>query len=318
METAEILDVTAIEPKYKHPRIFEKFDALDKGEAFIIHNDHDPKPLYYQLLGERGNVFNWEYLENGPEWWKVKIGKHNDEQVDSTIGELVSSDYRKAEVFKKFGLDFCCGGKKTLSKACEEKGLDIVEIEKELKSLESTDTNKSENYTEWELDFLADYILNTHHKYVSKAIPVIFEYTQKVAKVHGNRHPEVIDIADKFLDVAQELNSHMVKEEELLFPYIKEMEKAQKENAKLSIPSFGSIKNPIRMMEFEHENAGGVLEFIKKLANNYTPPDDACTTYRLSYAKLQEFEEDLHKHIHLENNILFPKAIELEAKLLGQ
>ena len=112
MEKIDILDVTVIEPRLKHPTIFENFDALSEGQAFIIHNDHDPKPLYYQLLGERGNIFRWEYLEEGPEFWKVKISKLDSDKIDPTIGELVASDYRKAEVFRKFGLDFCCGGKK--------------------------------------------------------------------------------------------------------------------------------------------------------------------------------------------------------------
>ena len=112
METIEILDVTVIEPRFKHPTIFQKFDELQKGDAFIIHNDHDPKPLYYQLLAERGNVFTWQYHEEGPQWWKVQISKLKAGEKESTIGDLVTSDFRKAEVFKKFGLDFCCGGKK--------------------------------------------------------------------------------------------------------------------------------------------------------------------------------------------------------------
>src|SRR5690606_22997516 len=126
METTDILDVTAIEPKFKHPRIFEKFDALDKGESFIIHNDHDPKPLYYQLLGERGNIFNWEYLEQGPEWWKVKISKKGTNETDETLGELVAKDLRKAQVFKKYGLDYCCGGKKKVKQGCSKKRNEII------------------------------------------------------------------------------------------------------------------------------------------------------------------------------------------------
>ena len=132
----EKLDVTVIEPRFKHPTIFEHFDALSGGQAFIIHNDHDPKPLYYQMIAERGQIFNWEYLLEGPDFWEVKITKLNDGEKSETIGEMVASDYRKAEVFRKYGLDFCCGGKKTLEKACEKKGLDVVEVKKALKAVE--------------------------------------------------------------------------------------------------------------------------------------------------------------------------------------
>ncbi len=315
METFNILDVTIIEPRFTHPIILERFDDLLEGQAFIIHNDHDPKPLYYQLLGERGNIFNWEYLEEGPEYWKVKISKLSANEANPTIGELVASDYRKAEVFKKFGLDFCCGGKKTLQEACKSKGLDVVQIEKELTAVDSIFVLPSEDYDSWNIDFLADYILNTHHQYVKRAIPVIYEYTQKVASVHGDRHPEALTIAELFLTVSDELNRHMCKEEDILFPYVKHLSIAEKNGMLVESPSFGTVKGPISIMEHEHDEVGKLLEKIKALSNNYTPPADACTTYKLAYSKLQEFENDLHKHVHLENNILFPKAIELEKRL---
>ncbi|MBL7892880.1 MAG: iron-sulfur cluster repair di-iron protein [Bacteroidia bacterium] len=315
METIDILDVTVIEPRLKHPTIFQKFDLLEKGDSFVVHNDHDPKPLYYQLLAERGNIFTWQYLEEGPEWWKVQIGKLKEGEKEATIGDMVSKDFRKAEVFKKFGLDFCCGGKKTLTKACKEKGLDVVQIEKELKAVEEKMASPSQDFNSWDLGFLADYIVNTHHKYVLQAMPVIFEYTQKVAKVHGERNPEAIEIANLFLKVVDELNRHMMKEENVLFPYIKILASTKKNLKNLEPSPFGTIENPVRMMEKEHELVGELMENIKKLSHNYTPPAQACTTFRLSYAKLKEFEDDLHQHIHLENNILFPKAIALEIDL---
>lgn len=317
MNTTNILDVTVIEPRLKHPTIFQKFDALEQGESFVIHNDHDPKPLYYQLLAERGNTFTWQYLEEGPQWWKVKIAKLKAGEKEPTIGELVTKDFRKAEVFKKFGLDFCCGGKKTLTKACAEKGLDVVQIEKELKEIDEQPAKSSQDYTSWDLGFLADYIVNTHHKYVLQSMPVIFEYTQKVAKVHGDNHPEAIEIANTFLKVVDELNRHMMKEENVLFPYIKILASAKKDGENIEPSPFGTIENPVRMMEHEHDMVGEWMENINKLSGGYTPPAHACTTFRLSYAKLKEFEDDLHQHIHLENNILFPKAIALEKELLG-
>lgn len=317
MCSMNILDVTVLEPRLKHPTIFQKFDALEKGEELVIHNDHDPKPLYYQLLAERGNVFAWHYLEEGPEWWKVKIAKYKDGEKEASIGELVTKDFRKAEVFKKFGLDFCCGGKKTLSKACQEKGLDIVQIEKELQEVDQKSSAPSQDFNKWELDFLADYIVNTHHKYVIQSMPIIFEYTQKVSKVHGERRPEVIEIAELFIKIMDELNHHMMKEENVLFPYIKILVATKKSSENLKPSPFGTIKNPVNMMEMEHEQVGELLERIKELSDNFTPPENACNTHRVSFAKLKEFEEDLHQHIHLENNILFPKAIALEQELLG-
>src|SRR5665811_998726 len=195
--TAEnILNVTLLEPRQKHPTIFVRFDELAEGESLTIHNDHDPKPLYYQLLGERGNVFTWEYLEEGPVWWKVKIRKNITGENDETLGELAAKDLRKAQVFKKYGLDFSCGGKKTVKEACAEKGLDVTKVEQELQTADKNITgSRPLPYNDWSLDFLADYIANTHHSYVKKMIPDLRSYSSKVASVHGNRHPELFAIS---------------------------------------------------------------------------------------------------------------------------
>ncbi len=193
-EKDNILNVTLIEPKLKHPTIFVRFDELQPGESLTIHNDHDPKPLYYQLLGERGNIFTWEYLEQGPQLWRVKISKRTAGESDETLGEIAAKDLRKAEVFKKYGLDFCCGGKKTVKEACAEKGIDVTKVEQEL---QTADKNVSPArplpYNEWELDFLADYITNTHHRYVKKTLPDLRSYAIKVANVHGATASGVID-----------------------------------------------------------------------------------------------------------------------------
>ncbi|WP_347160025.1 iron-sulfur cluster repair di-iron protein [Pontibacter chitinilyticus] len=311
----DILDVTVLEPRLKHPTIFDRFDQLQGGEAFIIHNDHDPKPLYYQLLGERGNSFKWEYLEQGPEVWEVLLSKLNRETGD-TVGELVAKDFRKAQVFKKYGIDFCCGGKKSVKQVCEEKGLDATKVEQELQALPDASTTNETDYASWEPAFLADYIVNVHHKYVREAIPVLYEYTSKIARVHGKRHPELLEIAKHFVNVANELEAHMPKEERVLFPFIKQLAEAQKSGVKLDKPAFGTIQNPINMMEMEHEVAGNDMEAIRELSGNYTLPEDACATYTVAYKKLQEFEEDLHRHIHLENNILFPKTLEMEKEVI--
>ncbi len=310
-----ILNVTLLEPRQKHPTIFVRFDELAEGESLTIHNDHDPKPLYYQLLGERGNIFTWEYLEEGPEWWKVRISKKISGENDETLGQIAAKDLRKAQVFKKYGLDFCCGGKKTVKEACAEKGLDVTKVEKELQQADTMQSSRPLPYGDWSLDFLADYIVNTHHSYVHKNLPDIKAYAEKVMRVHGNRHPELSRIHQLVEGIYAELMAHMVKEEKVLFPYIKELVAVKNNTRPLHAAAFGTVQNPINMMEMEHELVGKNLEEIRQLSNNYLLPEDACASYSLLYRMLDEFEDDLHLHIHLENNILFPKALEIEKNL---
>lgn len=310
-----ILNVTLLEPRQKHPTIFARFDDLSEGESLTIHNDHDPKPLYYQLLGERGNIFNWEYLEQGPEWWKVRISKRISGENDETLGQIAAKDLRKAQVFKKYGLDFCCGGKKTVKEACAEKGLDVTKIEQELQQADKNSVTRPLPYDDWSLDFLADYIVNTHHSYVKKALPDLRTYAAKVARVHGNRHPELIAIQQLVEEVNAELTTHLLKEEKVLFPYIKEMVTSANNGQPAAHKAhFGTVQNPISMMEMEHEMAGQALQEIRTRSDNFSLPDDACASYSLLYRMLDEFESDLHIHVHLENNILFPKALSMEKK----
>ena len=313
--TENILNVTSLEPRQKHPTIFVRFDELAEGDSLTIHNDHDPKPLYYQLLGERGNIFVWEYLEQGPESWKVKITKRVSTAAEETLGAIAAADLRKAEVFKKYGLDFCCGGKKTVKEACAEKGLDVTKIEQELQQADKMPSSRPIPYADWPLDFLADYIVNTHHSYVIKNLPDIIVYAEKVMKVHGNHHPELVQVNQLVQAINAELRSHLVKEEKVLFPYIKELVDAERNTTLLHAAHFGTVQNPINMMEMEHEEVGKNLATIRQLTHKYTLPEDACASYSLLYRLLDEFEEDLHLHIHLENNILFPKALAIE-KLL--
>lgn len=314
MQAEDILDVTIIDPNLKHQVIFNTFDALVPGEHFVIFNDHDPKPLYHQLLSERGPVFSWKYIQEGPEKWQVQITKTKVEYKE-TIGDLVAKDFRKAEVFKKYGIDFCCGGKKTVEEACIEKNISPDDLEKDLRKLDMLENSKENDFLQWELSFLADYIVSKHHNYVKQSLPVLSAYIQRVIEVHGGKHPELAKIGTHFSSLSQELLEHTKKEEQILFPYIKQMEIALKFSIPLSEAKFGSVQNPIELMEEEHENAGNELESIRQLTDNYNPPQDACTTYRVMYEKFKEFEEDLHQHIHLENNILFPKAIKMESEL---
>jgi len=230
---------------------------------------------------------------------------------EQIIGELVAQNYKTASVFKKFKIDFCCNGNRTISEACERKKLDPSQLINELRN---TIINVEQNidFNSWELDLLADYIEKTHHRYVLTKIEEIKPYLNKVTRVHGEHNPELKEIEILFNQSAQELSQHLQKEEMILFPFIRNMVNSKMEEKPLFFPHFGTVENPIAMMKHEHQNEGERFEKIAGLSNNYTPPSHACNTYRVTFALLKEFEDNLHQHIHLENNILFPKAIHLE------
>jgi len=235
--------------------------------------------------------------------------------AEQKVGEIVVADYRTAEVFKKFGIDFCCGGKKPLAKACADKGLNIAEVEQAIieKQKNGATTENESEFNQWRLDKLVDYILNRHHKYVNESTPILLEFTTKIARVHGQDHPELMEIKELFFKLAEELHNHMMKEEHVLFPFIKNLAEAKESN--VTFLGQRGIQNPISVMEHEHDIAGELMEKIKTLSSNFQFPVNACNSYRFTFQKLKEYEDDLHQHIHLENNILFPKAVELEKEL---
>ena len=232
------------------------------------------------------------------------------------IGELVARDYRTASVFKKYSIDFCCQGNRTIEEACEKKNIDTKKVLEDLVAIMEAKSESTTDYQSWPLDLLADYIEKKHHRYVQEKTLEIQPYLDKICKVHGERHPELLKIKEEFNASAGELAAHMKKEELILFPFIRKMTKAKLENTKVDAARFGTVKNPIQMMMNEHTVEGHRFMKIEELTNNYTPPQDACNTYRVSFALLKEFEQDLHLHIHLENNILFPRAIEIEKELI--
>jgi regulator of cell morphogenesis and NO signaling len=231
-----------------------------------------------------------------------------------TIGEYVAKDFRTASVFSKYGIDFCCKGNRTIEEACSKKGMNFELIEKEVNQLLEMKSDGAIDFQSWPVDLLVDYIEKTHHRYVEEKTPVLLAFLDKLCKVHGGAHPELFLINELFKGCAGELAQHMKKEELILFPFIKQMANATRTNQELEQPHFGTVVNPIAMMKHEHENEGERFVKIAELTNNYIPPADACNTYKVTFSMLQEFEQDLHKHIHLENNILFIKAIEMEKK----
>ncbi|MFC5048464.1 iron-sulfur cluster repair di-iron protein [Aquimarina hainanensis] len=234
--------------------------------------------------------------------------------AQKTVAEVVADNIKTAHVFKKYGIDFCCGGGITIQKACSNHNIDYDIVRNELMAIDQK--NKKEfDYNNWELGFLIDHIIHVHHTYVEESIGILLAYTEKVANVHGHHYPELIKIKELFLEVANELTTHMKKEELILFPFIKKLIKADQTQTPYASPHFGTVKNPVQMMEYEHENAGTIFKTIAKLTNNYTPPEEACNTFKALYAELDDFEQDLHLHIHLENNIVHPKAVALEKKV---
>jgi regulator of cell morphogenesis and NO signaling len=233
-----------------------------------------------------------------------------------TLGEIAAEDMHKALVLKKFGLDFCCGGKRTLAEACAAKNLPVETVEQALEAVvPDAAGNPTLHHREWPAAFLADYIVQVHHRYVRQILPELSAYAGKVARVHGDRHPELLEIRQLVQDISDEMTAHMFKEENILFPYIKILD--NKTGAHQAGAPFSTVQAPINMMEMEHESAGGIMARIRELTLDYTLPEGACGSYRLLYSLLEDFEKDLHIHVHLENNILFPKAIELE-KVKGE
>lgn len=239
---------------------------------------------------------------------------HKDSQKQ--IGQFVADDFRTAAVFANYGIDFCCKGDRTVEEVCQKNNIDSDDLLDKLIAVSIPKDQQSIDYKSWPLDLLADYIEKKHHRYVEEKIPVLRQFLDKLCKVHGQRHPELLEITALFIGSSKELSAHMKKEELILFPFIQRMVKAKLEGAGIQSPQFGTVENPIAMMKDEHENEGERFRTISELSNNYTPPADACNTYKVTFAMLDEFEKDLHLHIHLENNILFPEAIKLEQSLI--
>jgi regulator of cell morphogenesis and NO signaling len=242
----------------------------------------------------------------------------NYELANLTLSEIVKDNFHTAAIFEKYNLDFCCNGNRTLKEACTEKGVNSENIINEIEDLNSSEVKEEFRPDDWELDFLISYIINNHHSYVNRMLPVISAHVQKVASKHGENHPETKWIAEIFDSINVEMKNHMMKEERILFPHIIRHVGLSNNGMEEHMPYFGTIKNPIAMMEAEHQSAGDGMVKIRELTNNYTLPTDACETYKISFKELKEFEEDLHRHVHLENNILFPKAISLEESLSGK
>jgi regulator of cell morphogenesis and NO signaling len=230
-----------------------------------------------------------------------------------TLAQIVTSNHRTAAIFEKYHLDFCCKGKRSLQKACEEQKISITGVLNEINAIEGPITGTCQVIFPFErlsLTQLIDHIISTHHSYAKKELPQLFYYSQKVAARHGEQHPGLLRVFELVSSIKLEMEKHMEKEEFILFPRIRQLEKQIMTGIQPQVGS-GYLNDPIEIMEGEHDHAGNVMAEIRRLTNDYNPPANTCTTYRLCFAALQAFETDLHQHVHLENNILFPKALML-------
>lgn len=231
--------------------------------------------------------------------------------TERTVAEIVSEKLSRARVFELYGIDYCCGGKRPLGEICAERSLNADEIVQELKSADAAAPAEQVNFTEMQPGELCDEIVASHHDYLRRELPRLEPMIDKLAAKRGDVHPELPEVRDIYHAFEAEIFAHMMKEEQMLFPMIRQLADAE------SNPTLhcGSVTNPIRVMEMEHINAGDALAKMHELTSGYAPPEDACNTYQVMLAGLAELEENMHHHIHKENHILFPKAIERENEL---
>lgn len=233
--------------------------------------------------------------------------------ANTRVKEIAVANPGAKRVLEDAGVDYCCGGERPLHDACMSTGVSAEEILKRLQENSKQVGPEETNWTTAALCELTQHIITTHHKYVREQVPRVRALLDKVKSKHGENHPELADIEVRFFDLGQEMFGHMQKEEQILFPYIDRLERAILEKRSPEPPFFGTVRNPIHMMMQEHDSAGELLGEMRQLSAGYQPPKEACESYRELYRSLEEFEADMHTHVHLENNILFPRAVEMEA-----
>ena len=230
----------------------------------------------------------------------------------TTVGDIVAGDFRTAAVFEQFGIDFCCGGRHAFADACRRAAADPDTVKRALDALPPV-TDARDDVTAAPLEQLIDHIIATHHAYVRSALPTIAHYLERLVDAHGARHPELTRVLTVFRDLRAEFEQHLIKEEQVLFPYVRDLATTTRPCG-VSMSPFGTVENPIRMLEREHLEAGDEMREIRELTDGYEVPADGCATYAVCMAELSRFERDLHRHVHLENNVLFPRAIDLEGQ----
>jgi regulator of cell morphogenesis and NO signaling len=237
--------------------------------------------------------------------------------TEKTVREYALETPGATRVFEKLRIDYCCGGGRTLADACAAAGVEVAEVERLLRTADVSQSGASAEVPTGPLSGLIDYILEKHHTFTRDEMERITALAEKVATKHGENRPELLTVRKLFRRLCDDLRPHMFKEEMVLFPYIKQLEQAAAEAKPAPFAPFGTVRNPVRMMMLEHDTAGEILRELRATSGDYSAPADGCMSYQALYRALEEFEADLHQHIHLENNVLFPRAAELEKRLSG-
>ena len=236
----------------------------------------------------------------------------------TTVGELVAKDFRTVTLFSKYGIDFCCSGNITLEAICEENKLNTNDLLNQIETILNTETNSKVDFNAWPIDLLAEYIEKKHHHYVAQKTKILLPFLNQICNVHSEKHSELLEIKELFTNCSEEMSEHIQTEETVLFPYIKNLVNALIVDELIMRPNFETVENPIELLMAEHIAESIRFKEIANLSNNFTPPADACSTYKVTFDLLKEFQQDMAKHIFLENNILFPKAIQLEKDYASQ
>jgi regulator of cell morphogenesis and NO signaling len=236
----------------------------------------------------------------------------------SRVSDIAALDHRAADVFKKYEIEYCCGGKWPLETVCLMKGIDISELQKELKmATRNLQLPSSLSFHDWSMDFLTDYIVNVHHYYLKKTLPELKPLLDDFVEEHSNKYPELSQLSSVYAKLYKDIIPHIQEEEELIFPYIKQVAHAYENKDSYAALLVKTLRKPIdKLMRQEHEIVNNIIFLLRDLTQNYTAPEKACTSHRVIYSKLKELDNDLLQHIYLENNILFPKAIDMEKELL--
>ena len=234
------------------------------------------------------------------------------------VSDIVSNDYRTADVFRRYGIDFCCGGKWPLKMVCDTKNLDISIVKKELEeAVRTIQLSNTLKFDEWDIDFLTDYIINVHHQYLRKALPEAKDYLVNFTEGHRKKFPYLPDLLKIFVELSQEMFPHLQEEEEIIFPYIRQISHAYHSKESYAALLVRTLRKPVEnVMHHEHESVNRSLRRIRQLTDHYTPPEGACVSHKVTFLKLLEIDNDLVQHMHLENDVLFPRAIAMEKELL--
>lgn len=340
MESKEekVLNAILLDPSVKHKTIVDTFDQLEEGESFILHNDHDPKPLYYQLSATKGDIFTWDYLQQGPSIFEIRIAKKilNGQQIlepkqkdkvfidhitfdantPETVRTIVAKDFRTVDIFQKMGVDYAWKADVSIADICKKHLIDEAKLRRELNAVTENYSLvvPSQDYYQWGMSFLADYILNTHHRYVKSNAERISKLAETVAEKYGQENKALQKLGTDVRPMIKDFMVHMSKEEDVLFPAIKQMLKTLEKEEKSKGPG-GAIKNAVAKMEAEHDETKTFLDQFRIITNHYSMDVSMPNEQKQLYHELQMFENDTYKHVHLENNILFPKLILLEGKI---